>query len=493
MRIILINAPISARFSGIECTYDELPPATALPLLSCKTERRLQDHGIEPEILVFDRPQITTEFIRDIANSNLVGFTTWFSNTDTSIEIAMKVKTENPELCIVFGGPDASNLGPRLLVNRTYIDYVVSGDGEDTLWRIAAGHPAENVPNLWYRNDGPGIRYSYDSESCIDDIEPFDFRHVVNLDLSSYDSRRRDYSYDPARIPVSVVWTRGCPRANTKCRCAYCSIPSASVRSASPKRAWAQVEHLHRVHGISAFFEGGDDFASFDFAESLLQSPYRVKNINLRSYAGLWGLSERKTSMIAELGLSEVFIGLETVDKTVNAWSGHKVTRRLVFETLQRLRDYHITVCIPFIFGLPGESHESLCSSEALAYDLVERFDNIRMVLVSLGIPLIGSRWFQQLSADEEIRATYGVGDLLKTDAPDYARLLELSVGRFCSVPMREIVDCVLRIRDRLSASVKVGWFGDLDRNLQNRTSSLSTHMHTRVKNWRPSVFKSLF
>ncbi len=41
MRIALVNTRIAERFSEIECTYDQLPPVTALPLLACETERRL--------------------------------------------------------------------------------------------------------------------------------------------------------------------------------------------------------------------------------------------------------------------------------------------------------------------------------------------------------------------------------------------------------------------------------------------------------------------
>jgi len=185
----------------------------------------------------------------------------------------------------------------------------------------------------------------------------------------------------------------------------------------------------------------------------------------------LWSLTEQKVRTLKKLGLSEVFIGLETTDTTVNRWSGHHVTHELAFKTIQRLQDYGITVCIPFIFGLPGESRKSLSSSESLACDLVERFDNIRMVLVSLGIPLIGSRWFDQLCSLPAVRRSYRDGDLTKTDCPDYSQLLECSVDRLCGVAMGEIVDTVHRIRDRLAMRVSVGWFGDLDRTVRIRSS----------------------
>ncbi len=467
MKIALVNTRISSRFSEIECTYDQLPPVTALPLLACETERRLHINNSSVEIRAFDRPLITEEFVEALANYDIVGFTIWFSNAGSAIDLAEQIKNKNSHIKIVFGGPDATNLNRRLLVNRNCIDYVVAGDGEDSIWRLALNYSPDSIPNLWYRSD-MGIQFSYTWESSLDDIEPFDFRHVSNLDLQLYDSRRSDYVYNPQLLPISVVWTRGCPRAEGKHRCAYCSIPGAKVRSASAENAWAQVEHLRQTHGITAFFEGGDDFASSSFSEELLNSSSRVSNINVRSYAGLWQLTNNKIDTLKKLGLSEVFLGLETTDIEINKWSGHSVTRKLVFETLARLQDCGISVCIPFIFGLPRESFDSLRSSESLAYDLVDSFDNIRMVLVSLAIPLIGSRWFDQLAKISAIQINYGDENLMTTDQPNYAKLLECSIENYCSVNTSDVVETVHRIRDQLSQTVKVGWFGDLDHSVHN-------------------------
>jgi radical SAM superfamily enzyme YgiQ (UPF0313 family) len=463
-RIVLVNPPISPDFARIECTFPRLPPVVSLPLLACETERRASLFGKNVLIIqVFDRPSIEDKFFAQIAEADILGLSTWFSNYASGVAIAEAVKAINPSITVVFGGPNAANLGSRALENRPFIDYIVAGDGEDVLWRLAENQKIDVIPNLWYRNSQGVPQFTHTIEIDLDEIAPFDFRHIEHLDLSSYDSRKPEYLYEPAELPISLVWIRGCQKAVSHGRCGYCSIPDKSLRCMSAKNAWAQLEALHNRYGIVSFFEGGDDFTCRDFAEELAACVKSVKGINLRAYCGLWRLTESKLKAFRRIGLSEVFVGLETTIPKINKWSGHSVTRKLIYRTFSLLQQHGIRICMPLLFGLPNESHASLKESENLAYELIERFDNIRMVLVSLAVPLIGSRWFSELMHDPYIRRRYCQGNLATTDIPDYAHLSVLSIQRHCSVSPAEIMDAVHRIKARLAGRVTVGCFGALD------------------------------
>jgi radical SAM superfamily enzyme YgiQ (UPF0313 family) len=423
--------------------------------------------------------------LHDLAKADILGLSTWFSNYDSAVAIAEAVKALNRSVTIVLGGPNATNLGSRVLMNRPCVDYVVAGDGEDVLWRLAEGQPPAEIPNLWYRDSRGVFQLTHSKEINLDEIAPFDFRHVVGLALSKYDNRRRDYTYDPSDLPISLVWMRGCPKAVSHGRCGYCSIPDKSLRCMSPENAWAQLDVLHRRHGLVSFFEGGDDFTCGDFAERLASCANRVEGIHLRAYCGLWRLTESKLEAFQRIGLSEVFVGLETTSPAINNWSGHKVTRDLICTALSRLQEYGVRVCMSLLFGLPNESVASLQDSESLAYELVERFDNIRMVLVSLAVPLIGSTWFSELMDDPFVRSRYEQGDLKTIDTPDYTHLSELSIQRRCLVTPAEIMDTIHRIRTRLADRVTVGCFGALDnqvtehRNIQKRTTATAVNEAT--------------
>lgn len=464
--IVLLNPRIANVYDSIRTTYSKLPPTASLALLSCETNRNIRmNDSPTRKIDIYERAVVGIDFLKNIENANIIGFANWFSNYAESIEIARLIKSENEDVIIVFGGPDATNKAARILFNQNTVDYVVYGDGEDTLWRIALDHPPHTIPNLIYRDNSGAIKRARSKEYNLDELGLFDFDNVVNLDLSAYDSRRPDYKYDPSLLPISLSWIRGCPKSASDKRCKYCSIPSSSIRYQCPEKAWAQVDHLKNKYGISSFFEGGDDFSAGTYVEDLLKHPDRVQDITLRAYSGLWRLSESKVCAMYELGLRELFVGIETVDKNINKWSGHNVSHDLIHRSLKLLESYGITVCIPFIFGLPGESEHSLTASEHLASELINKYSNIRMVLISLAMPLIGSGWFEQLENDAVIQRNYRKGDLSTTDDPDYANLLELSIERYCSVSLGDITRTVERIRDRFSMKSAVGCYGGLDYN----------------------------
>lgn len=466
IKIALINPPIASAFARIECTFPNLPPIVSLPILACETERRiLAASMLTPIIRVYDRPQIAKSFIQTVAQADILGLSTWFSNYQSAISIACGAKKLNPKLKVVLGGPNAANLGARPLWNRDCIDFVVAGDGEDAMWRLAVGHAPATVPNLWYRDSHGHATRTYNAEIDLNTIAPFDFRHVVDLDLSAYDSRQPGYSYSPATLPVSVAWIRGCPKAVSHGRCGYCSIPDRTLRCMNAENAWAQLRHLRDEYGINSFFEGGDDFSCRTFAEDLANSKAFVSGIHLRGYSGLWRLTDRKLEAFRKAGVSELFVGLETANSTVNKWCGRKLSRQQILHTFSRIHAHGIGVCMPLLFGLPHESRSSLNQSEALASELIERFDNIRMVLISIAVPLIGSPWFSQLVEDHTIRYAYGQHDLTTTDIPDYARLSELSISRFCNATSAQIAATLERLRSTLANKVAIGSFGALDQS----------------------------
>lgn len=462
-RVSLVFADMSDRYKDIDDTFGVLPPGSSLSILACETERRLDRARVAiPLIRIFDRPPFSDDTLAELARDELIGFGTWFSNYEAALQIAQRLKERNPDCRIVFGGPDSGNLNARILRSRPFVDWVVEGDGEDTLWRLIAGESEETTPNLWYRVSGRPC-FTFAREVSLDTTGLFDFRHVMNVDLRQYDSRRAGYSYDPARLPIAVSLTRGCPIAASSRRCSYCSIPGTTVRTMAPNQAWTQVRHLHERYGIDSFFEAGDDITLDQYAEELANSDDRLDDMHFRAYSGLWKLQPKKVAALASIGVSELFCGVETTDRSINKWSGHPVTHKLIERALTTLREFGILATIPFLFGLPGECRENLDTMEHLAYELVEKYKNIRMVLVSIGMPLIGSSWFEQIRSDPLLRLEYGEGSLDDIDVPNYARLTELSMKRFSAVSPEDVVETAQRMRGNLQERVIVGCFGALD------------------------------
>ena len=72
---------------------------------------------------------------------DLIGFSLNFGQLLPSLAIAKKIKELFPDKKIVFGGSrTVYDLGKRILKFFDYIDYIVSGDGEDALYYLATNY-----------------------------------------------------------------------------------------------------------------------------------------------------------------------------------------------------------------------------------------------------------------------------------------------------------------------------------------------------------------
>ena len=491
--VLLVQPPVDLRFRDLDMTYTRLAPSSGLAILACETERRL---GQPVDMKVYYDPPMTEDFFRTASDCDVLCLSTWFSNYENGLRIARIAKKRNADLLVVFGGVNATNLARRILDNRQYVDLVVCGDGEDVLWCIISGQEYFSIPNLWYRDDNALPNFTNLQWIDLDSVGLWDFHHSVRPGLENYDFRHPNYQYTFKLPPIGLSMTRGCLKvSSTKGRCDYCSIPYRGMRVTDPDAVWDQVRHLQDMHGIEMFFETGDDFTLRSYLSRLVDTKPSDIRFHLRIYASPWALTEKCVEMLSSLGVYEVFLGVETANEEVLRRAGHVSTTGQVLNALDRLEKANISVCLPFLFGLPGETIKSLRETADFATKLVNKYSNIRMVLISLAIPLIGSAWFDRLRSDQRVRWEYGIdgGNLDTDDVFNYYRLLELSVQKDGKVTMRELLAALETLRKRLEGSVVVGCFGGIESmkdNLRHCVTSSSVSIPPMHRSEAPLLCK---
>jgi radical SAM superfamily enzyme YgiQ (UPF0313 family) len=363
---------------------------------------------------------------------------------------------------VVVGGVNASHLAPQILSNHSPVDLVVAGDGEDTLWRLLEGHPYATVPNLWFRQDGkPRFSFRAEEPALIGQRDPWDYQRVVEgHELQSYVSRVND---DPtSTVPPGINLTRGCLKRDSCGPCIYCSC-CGTYRTTPPEQAVAQIRHLCETHGVNYLFETGDNFAAPGYLRQLKEATNGEKLCGLRCYADPEMVSDADIAQLAaDVGVYEVFLGFETADNDI-ARQAHKAGYSPIEKALANAKRLDISACIPVMFGLPGETAASAKATAQKVLELVSEF-SIRMVLVSLAMPLAGSPWYEMLCQDPRIVAAYNLGDrdLLTDDDPDYLHLLELSLTQ-SGTRLAEIIKVMDGLRSQLVGRVALGSFGAIE------------------------------
>jgi radical SAM superfamily enzyme YgiQ (UPF0313 family) len=433
MKIQLVHCSNDSKYQNLKRGYDSFPPPIGLVVLSSYLKRKLNTKTINVEI--FDGNVSDIQTIKNKLKGDYIGFSDWFTNHENSLLLAKAAKQRNPNAIIIFGGPNASNLGKRLLYNHKEIDYVVYGDGEEALLNIIK---QSVLINTWSRN-GESIVFSEKRTVAIEETVPFDFEDIYETDVIKYRNHDNELGLTP--IPISSI--RGCMKAITDGPCSYCAIPRFSkVNMMPPDLVWKQIIFLKQKYGVDYFLEAGDNFLNGDFHRKMLsQKPSNI-NVKFRIYTDFESLNYNEIDVLKELGVKEIYIGLENVAHYVVTKAYRGVDKEKVIDIISYLYNKEIDVFLPFLFGLPGESLSSLCENYDFAERLLSTNTSIKRLVFSLAIPLIGTRWFSDLENNQNVVNEYYKitgKNLAVDDLIEYEILSLLSIKYFTSVSFMEI------------------------------------------------------
>ena len=139
-------------------------------------------------------------------------------------KIARICKEEFPDSPVIVGSVHAEALPERMLRNSA-IDFVVRGDGEETMLEIIEGWPLSDITGLSYRENGIVCHTPPRAVTKSLDSYPLPAYHLVDFDY--YFPAAGSYRNLPA---INMLMTRGCPG-----KCNFCNSASTILRSRSPE------------------------------------------------------------------------------------------------------------------------------------------------------------------------------------------------------------------------------------------------------------------
>lgn len=240
MKIVLLNPPHTA--IGSRIPDDHLPPLGLLavggPLIDDGHEVRLIDCEFGP----MDFADMLERVLGACPDLVLIGHSGSTSAHPTATSIARKIKAEAPSIRVIYGGVFPTYHWREVLSETDAFDYVVRGEGEETVRRLVGALSSSGI-----LNDIPGVAYRGD------DGTPIATRPAEAItDLDAYRIGwelidHRDYSYWGGKRAVVLQFSRGCPHL-----CNYCGQRGfwTRWRHRDPVAFAKEIAHLYREQGV---------------------------------------------------------------------------------------------------------------------------------------------------------------------------------------------------------------------------------------------------
>ncbi len=157
-----------------------------------------------------DSIERSLELIKD---SDVVGFSTYVWNKNYNYTLARKLKEQNPNVTILFGGPEPPITDPKFFDRFPFIDVVIKQEGEVTLKKVL-----ENLGNVEGLQSVVGILINHNGET-IDTGAPERIQDLAEVP-SPYTSGLFDElvkSHPDVEWNATLETDRGCPYQCTFC------------------------------------------------------------------------------------------------------------------------------------------------------------------------------------------------------------------------------------------------------------------------------------
>lgn len=327
----------------------------------------------------------------------LKGIMIYSFTTRQAEKIFMEVKNAGTDSIFIAGGPHPSGVPEETL---EYFDYVVLGEGEETLPELVKvlqeGKDPEKVKGIAYRDSGTG-------KVVITPKRPY-----VNLDTYP--------CFNPEKLRAPIEISRGCPWG-----CKYCQTPrlfGKEIRHRSIDSILRNARYYNDLRFIAsnAFAYGSDGIhPRFDKVEKLLSALHEIPDKKI--FFGTFPSEVRPefvTNESAELvrkycANDSLSLGAQSGSDRIlrEIRRGHTVEDSIL--AVECCIEHEIVPAIDFIFGLPTETEEDQEKSLELVRWICGKGGTVRAHYLT---PLPGTPYSSATPAEVSARVRSELGKL---------------------------------------------------------------------------------
>lgn len=285
----------------------------------------------------------------------LFGFSVNIASLYMSYEFAKRLKSQDKDIKIAFGGPLFLNKKYiNEILNSGIVDIVIQGEGEYSFCKLAesfARNSDISLPGIVFKNNGALIINKPAPPINLDSLPFLDF---TSLPLTDYDDHRH----------ISLMASRGCIR-----RCHFCSDSPCwpGYRIMSADRIFQEIAfhkninvNIGHVRFLDLAFNGNME-SLIKFCDLMKDRPLDVcwsANMVIRPE-----MTARVIEKMARSGCEHIIFGIESGSERVLKRMNKPYRIKDADRIIRQMHQAGICVTANFMFGFPGETEEDFLES----------------------------------------------------------------------------------------------------------------------------------
>ncbi|MBN1471719.1 MAG: radical SAM protein, partial [Syntrophaceae bacterium] len=286
----------------------------------------------------------------------IVGFSATTSSFPDAADLAQRIKNHSSDITTVCGGVHVSALEGKLLKDSPDFDFLVAGEGEETIAELVAGIDPAEIKGLIWRSKEDVI--TNEPRPKISDLDSLPFPAYEKLKGFPRDYHLPLFSY--INTPgATMITSRGCMY-----QCSYCdrSVFKKGFRYNSANYIYEHMKYLHDKFGARHINIYDDLFTAnrqriVELCEKLSRDHLGI-NFNCAVRVGF--TDDDLLKMLENAGCLMVSLGIESADPQMLKRHKSGVSLDEVRDTVQRIQKARLRAKGLFMMGLPGETEESI-------------------------------------------------------------------------------------------------------------------------------------
>jgi len=392
--ILFVNTNSRKKIFGNLIEYAAIEP----PIWSALLAKSLRTFGVSVDILDCEAEDYDTKQSYDAIksiNPKLICFVQFGQHPSASAQ-SMQGTHELLEMMDFEFKTILVGLYPSALPKKTLedekCDFVCEGEGVDTLLGLIESdlQNVTKVPRLWYR-DNDEIKFTFmtpiieNLETILPgmdwDLLPIDkYRNTIHFSLSNNNERS----------PFTSIYTSlGCPY-----KCDFCCINApfgkSTFRYWRPEFIIKEFDKIAKL-GIKNIKIADEMFVLnknhfLKICDLLIERQY---DFNIAAYARVDTVREEYLEKLKKAGFNWLSLGIESGNRKVRIDSTKGRFEEVdVKDIVNKIQSYDIDVMNNFMFGMSGDTHETMQETLDLAIELNSSGANFNPTMIFPGSPL---------------------------------------------------------------------------------------------------------